>query len=130
MKKIIASITIICYLALTTGVIVNFHYCMDRLGSVQLFAAESKKCSKCGMHIAKSHGCCRDEVKIIKMELDQKAPLGIAFDFPALEVFSFSPSQFISASFFTLEETGHYKNHSPPLISGQDTYLQNCVFRI
>jgi len=69
-------------------------------------------------------------VKIIKMEVDQKAPSGIAFDFPALNVFSFSPSQFISASFFTVEETGHYKNHSPPLLSRQDTYLQNCVFRI
>lgn len=130
MKKIIASITIICYLALTTGVIVNFHYCMDRLGSVQLFAAETKKCGKCGMQIGKSHGCCRDEVKIIKLELDQKTPSGIAFDFPAVDFFVFSPSQFFAASFFTLAEAGHYKNHSPPLLSEQDTYLQNCVFRI
>jgi len=103
---------------------------MDRLASTQLFAAESKVCGKCGMHTEKSNGCCRDEVKIIKMEDDQKAHSIASFELPALSSLVHTPSQFIATSFFNVEETRHYKNHSPPLLTEQDTYLQNCVFRI
>jgi hypothetical protein len=103
---------------------------MDRLDSMQLFASETKVCSKCGMHTGDSNGCCRDEVKIIKMEVDQKTASDISFELPALDVSGHLPSQFIAASFINVEETRHYKNHSPPLLTEQDTYLQNCVFRI
>ena len=103
---------------------------MDRLASTQLFASEAKVCGKCGMHTSKSNGCCRDEVKIIKMEVDQKTASNVAFELPALDVIGQLPSQFIVASFCNVEETRHYKNHSPPLLTEQDTYLQNCVFRI
>lgn len=130
MKKTIASITLLCYLAVTCGVIINTHYCMDRLASTQLFAAESKVCGKCGMHTQKSKGCCHDEVKIIKMEVDQKAAPDVSFELPALSSLVNVPSQFISPSLFNIEETRYYNNHSPPLLSEQDTYLQNSVFRI
>ncbi len=130
MKKIIASMTVLCYLAVTCGVIVNFHYCMDQFSSVQFFTTENKDCSTCGMHINKSHGCCRDEVKIITMKVDQKAPSTVSFSLPALDAMTTLPSRFICASFHNMEETGHYQNHSPPLLSEQETYLQNGVFRI
>jgi hypothetical protein len=83
-----------------------------------------------GMNIHKSKGCCRDEVKIIKMETDQKAASHIVFELPALDDLVYLPSQFITASFINVKETRHYQNHSPPLLTEQDTYLQNCVFRI
>ena len=130
MKKIIASIALLSYLAVTCGVIVNFHYCMNRLASTQLFATEVKVCGKCGMDTHKSNGCCRDEVKIIKMEVDQKVASHISFELPALEALVQTPSEFITASFINAGETRHYLNHSPPLLTEQDTYLQNCVFRI
>lgn len=82
------------------------------------------------MHIKKSHGCCRDEVKIIKMEVDQKVTSNMVFELPVLDVIDQSPSQFIVASFYNVNETRHFHNHSPPLLTEQDTYLQNCVFRI
>lgn len=130
MKKIALSVTFICYFALTSGVIVNFHYCMDRLASTEFFATESKKCARCGMTIHKSKGCCRDEVKIIKMETDQKVTDAVSFELPALEALVQEPSQFIAASFINDKEARHHHNHSPPLLTAQDTYLQNCVFRI
>jgi len=58
----------ICYLGVTTGVVINFHYCMEKLASAKLFDTKSKKCGKCGMHMEDSDGCCRDEVKIVKMK--------------------------------------------------------------
>ncbi|HEY6502521.1 MAG TPA: hypothetical protein VIZ28_00980 [Chitinophagaceae bacterium] len=130
MKKIIASITLLCYLAVTCGVIVNFHYCMDRLASTELFATEAKVCGLCGMNIHKSNGCCRDEVKIIKMEVDQKTTSHVSFELPALEAMEQVPSVFIIASFINDAGIRHFQNHSPPLLTEQDTYLQNCVFRI
>ena len=130
MKKIITSIALACYLAATSGVIINFHYCMDRLTSMDFFASESKVCGKCGMKIKDSDGCCKDEVKIIKMNSDQKAAATIVFELPALDAVALAPSAFISASFFNIDETRHYRNHSPPLLTKQDIYLDNCVFRI
>lgn len=130
MKKALATISLFCYLAVTCGVIVNFHYCMDRLASTQLFGTENKICGKCGMHTDDSNGCCRDEVKIIKMEVDQKVDSYVSFELPALDALVQAPSTFIETSFFNSGETRDYQNHSPPLLTEQDTYLQNCVFRI
>src|SRR6476620_781447 len=99
MKKIITAIALGCYLTATSGVIVNFHYCMDRLASMEFFATETKICGKCGMNIKDSDGCCKDEVKVIKMNADQKAAPTIVFELPALDAVALVPSAFISASF-------------------------------
>ena len=82
------------------------------------------------MHFKKSHGCCRDEVKIIKMDVDQKATSNIVFELPAIDAIGQLPSEFIAASSYNIDETRHYQNHSPPLLTDQDTYLLNRVFRI
>ncbi len=130
MKKIILVTTFLCYLAVTSGVIVNFHYCMNRLASMQLFVVENEICPKCGMHIEKSHGCCRDEVKIVKMEVDQKTTPSFVCELPPVDVIGQLPSEFIAASFYNVNEARHFHNHSPPLLTEQDTYLRNGVFRI
>ena len=130
MKKVIVSIVLMCYLAVSSGVIINFHYCMDKLASTELFAADTEECGKCGMHIDESHGCCRDEVQIVKMNDDQKLAAAFSFDLPPLDVFFQKPSDFIVTSFYNVPVSKHFLNHSPPLISEQDTYLQNSVFRI
>jgi hypothetical protein len=120
----------ICYLGVTAGVIVNFHYCMDRLASAKLFEKKTKTCGKCGMHTENSNGCCRDEVKIVKMDDDQQVTIGFSYSLPTIDVLGHETSAFIIASFYNAPLTRHYQNHSPPLLSGQDTYLQNSVFRI
>lgn len=130
MKKIWIPIVLTCYLAVSSGVIINFHYCMNRLASTELFAAKGKKCGKCGMNMHKDNGCCRDEVKIVKMDDDQKTNPVVAFDLPSFDNLYQVPSAFISASFTNTFEKRHYQDHSPPLLTGQDTYLQNNVFRI
>jgi hypothetical protein len=131
MKNAAISILMICYLAVSTGVVVNFHYCMNKLASAELFAKESKKCGKCGMNIHKSKGCCRDEVKLLKMDDDQKNTAALSFQLHAPDALYNLPSEFISIPFInSLDGQRHYQNHSPPLLSGQDSYLQNRVFRI
>jgi hypothetical protein len=130
MKKIAVSILLICYLAVSSGVIINFHYCMNRLASTELFAFEGERCGKCGMHTDESNGCCRDEVKIVKMVDDQKLTAAFSYVLPSLDAIFQKPSDFIVTSFYNVPLTRHFLNHSPPLLSAQDIYLQNSVFRI
>lgn len=130
MKKLLLAILLLSYLAVSSGIVVNFHYCMNRLASTEWFAMEGKRCDKCGMSMQKSHGCCHDEVKILKMEDDQKISSSVSFELPSLDMPSQAPSEFISTSFYNGDVATDPGNHPPPLLSGQDTYLSNCVFRI
>ena len=121
---------LVCYLAVSSGIVINYRYCMNRLASTQLFAAAKPVCGKCGMHTKKSNGCCHDEVKVIKLVLDQNTISIADYNFPSLDAVETVPSQFIAALFYNIDEQKHFHNHSPPLLSAQDTYLQINVFRI
>jgi hypothetical protein len=130
MKKALIPVIMICYLAFSSGVMVNLHYCMNRLASTELFAIASEQCGKCGMDMHKAHGCCRDELKIVKMDDDQKVNPAVSFALPTLDQLVIVPSEFIITSFYNTPEDNHYSEHPPPLLTEQDTYIQNCVFRI
>ena len=128
MKKGIASILLILYVAFSSGVIINLHYCMNRFDSAQLGAAIADYCTKCGMHTSKSNGCCHDTVKIIKIDDDHQAG-GYSIKFQDVSGIyvekNYTPELQVTNNSFT----NYTINHSPP-INEQDTYLQNCVFRI
>ncbi len=130
MLKFISSISFLLYFAVTSGVVINSHYCMKRLASVHLYETHAKVCGRCGMETHESNGCCRDEVKVVKLVLDQNKLEVTTYSIPALEVIAVTPSEFIAAAFENTYKKRHFHNHSPPLLSAQDTYLQNCVFRI
>jgi len=76
-----------------------------------------------------NNGCCKDEVKIIKLKDDQNLTY-VSATIQGIDAAIITPSEFIVASFFNIQEQLHYNNHSPPLLTEQDTHLQNCVFRI
>ena len=130
MVKLLTSISFLLYFAVTSGVVINSHYCMKRLASVRLFETHAKVCGRCGMETHKSNGCCRDEVKVVKLVLDQDIQEVASYHIPALEIIAVTPSEFIVASFENNYLQRHFHNHSPPLLSAQDIYLQNNVFRI
>jgi len=128
MKKGIASILLILYIAFSSGVVISFHYCMDSFDSLQLGSSEFEICGKCGMHTADSGGCCNDEVKIFKIQDDQQAAT-IGFKFSTPDAIVPILPVWDEASPVNSTYLLFLNNHSPPL-SKQDTYLQNCVFRI
>jgi hypothetical protein len=57
------------YLAITSGLVLQIHYCMgEPVGtSIKLADIDTHQCSKCGMQNAKNK-CCHDDVKIIKLQ--------------------------------------------------------------
>jgi hypothetical protein len=129
MKKIIASFTVIVYFAFACGVMVNYHYCMDSFASFRLYKAASDWCTKCGMH-TKKHGCCHDEVKIVKLQDDYQTSSS-SFVFENIQPAVTTPSEFLSVTLLNDDIALNKTDHSPPLLlSTQDAYIQNCVFRI
>ncbi len=129
MKKVLASIMIVCYLALSCGVVINLHYCMGRLDSVKLFSVKDEMCGKCGMKNSKSHGCCGNEIKIIKLQDDQNNA-HVSNSIKGLDISVNTPSEFIASLYSNAGLSFHYNNYPPPLLTKQNAYLQNCTFRI
>lgn len=130
MKKTLSAILIILYLAATSGIVINSHYCMKRLVSVNLFEKKAKVCGLCGMDMHDNNGCCHDEVKVLKLVQDQVNNPVVSFEIPSLDAVPAGHSDFMVALVIKTGEQQHFQNHSPPLLSAQDIYLQNNVFRI
>ena len=128
MKKTLVSITLIVYLAFSCGVVINYHYCMGHLDSVKLFAKKSNECGTCGMHLG-SRKCCGDESFVVRLHDNHQISQAGDFVEPS-ELVAIAPSEFLIASFFNVSVLRHFDNHSPPLLSAQEIYLQNRVFRI
>jgi hypothetical protein len=128
MKKLAASILLLIYIVVSTGFVVSVHYCMDQLNSVELGHVTDSKCNDCGMIIEDSDGCCKDEVKVMKMQVDQAIAKLVKADFSLPLVSSFS-TQFLFTPLIGDAKPDQPVAHGPPL-SKQDTYLQNRVFRI
>lgn len=130
MKKLLAFILLITYFAFSSGVVINYHYCMNQLASAKLFEKESDVCGLCGMHSTDSEGCCHDEVKVLKAEDDQNTTASIAFLFKAPVLELSQASEFLFLPVQNHNEFLLAVPHPPPLLTEQDTYLQNRVFRI
>ena len=130
MKKASVSILAVLYFAISSGMIVNLHYCMNRFSSMDISFVLKDECGICGMDKGKSHGCCHDEIKLVKLQDDQNKTAQIAFDFTSVQSIAVLPSEFISTSFYNADETNHQVDHSPPLFNQQDLQIKNCVFRI
>lgn len=129
MKRIWVTILLLVYFTVSSGFVVNLHYCMGDFAGMEIGHPEKKDCGICGMPLTKKAGCCEDAVKVLKVEQDQSAATFAVFHFGGVQ-------DVLVPSFFPFEAPGQvacYKAtpaHAPPLISLQDTYLHNRVFRI
>lgn len=72
MKKATASILLLLYFVVSTGFVVSVQYCMDKANGVELVETAHKECGKCGMTIKINDGCCKDDVKVLKVQVDIK----------------------------------------------------------
>lgn len=75
MKKLLISMTAVFYLAVTSGVVMNIHYCMGKISSISFSHDKDHDdgtCSKCGMSKTENH-CCKDDVKTVKLNDSHQA---------------------------------------------------------
>jgi hypothetical protein len=126
MKRSLVAILALIYFAISSGVVLNVHYCMGRVSSVKLDLAGAKTCA-CGKSEPKK--CCKTELKVFKIEDTQKAAFA-SYDIQApVAIITNETGIFYLPEYLSADHQSHYA-HSPPLLSAQDTYLRNGVFRI
>jgi len=127
MKKILVSILAVFYLASTVGATVHLHYCMDKFINWSLLKGEDK-CSKCGME--KDGGCCKDENKFVKNNIDQKVAES-SFQLIQMAAVA-SPAAFIHTTEYYVTSITQEKSfdHAPPRSNSVGIYLLNSVFRL
>jgi hypothetical protein len=128
MKRSAVAILAIIYLAISSGVVVNIHYCMGKMSSVKLQAWVPNTCI-CGKKMESKKGCCKTELKVVKMQNAQKiAYADYAFNVPVTTIAT--PLNLLQSPFYNSTPAILPGGHSPPILSGTDTYLRNCVFRV
>lgn len=128
MKRFAASILLLVYFTVTTGFVVSVHYCMNERVSVEVGYDGHDECGKCGMAIEKSNGCCGEEVKMVKLQIDHTTVNLPAADFalslPPLDHFSI-----MAVRPLVDKRPEGPLAHGPPLYE-EDIYLHNRVFRL
>lgn len=102
---------------------------MDELDSTEIGFTASETCGRCGMETTDSNGCCRDEFKVVKLETDQLVAKALLADF-SLPLIIHTTTEFLLSPFRNYTPDQKLIAHSPPLLNEQETYLDNCVFRI
>jgi hypothetical protein len=101
---------------------------MDEFIDWSLLKSDGDKCDKCGME--KKGGCCKDENKFVKNNVDQKvAESTIQLKQMAAVA---TPTVFIYTSeyhFISIIQESHL-SHAPPRNNGVGIYILNNVFRL
>lgn len=128
MKRLAATLLALIYFSVSSGMVMNMHYCMGKLSSVKLAVLPAAKCA-CGKKSEKK-SCCRTEVKLVKVEDAQQKAVVADVSFELSIAAPVTGLNFLHTSFYSGDISVISHAHAPPLLSEQDTYLQNCVFRI
>lgn len=132
MKKLIVAILSFLYISTSTGATVQMHYCMGKLVDWSIGHGDEKNaCDNCGMEKdgKGKNDCCKDELKQLKIEKDQKAAatfeltLSLATALPAsYPVYNFSGITSVAEEFPL--------SNAPPRSPQLAVYIRNCTFRI
>jgi hypothetical protein len=79
-KRISTTILAILYLAITSGVLINVHYCMGEVAAVEYGHPTTSTCGECGME--EKEGCCSTETAFVKVSEQHKAESTLTFKSP------------------------------------------------
>jgi hypothetical protein len=130
MKRLVTLFIALIYLVMSTGFVMNSHYCMGKLSSIELGVSEAKKCI-CGMRIdsTKKNKCCHSKIEVVKLEDSHKSTPSILFHTNLME--AVVPQFYLSAVNYTsIYNKDNYLKKLPPNLHKQDTYIRIGVFLI
>lgn len=128
MKKFATSILLLIYFLVSTGFVVSVHYCMDVMKGVEIGVPGSDDCGNCGMVIKENNCCCKDEVKVVKIGVDQVVAKFVKADF-SLSPLTVNHTKYLFPSIRNGAVAEEPVANAPP-VSKPDIYLQIGVFRI
>jgi len=102
---------------------------MGSYQSFELYTHHEDECGKCGMSLEKPNGCCKCELKLVKLQVDQSSSF-VNFAIPQIDAATGVLSGFMSVSAISSHFFLTPTDYSPPKPHGPDLYLRNRVFRI
>jgi len=124
MKRISTIILLLVYVTVTSGLVLNIHYCMGELSNIAINTETKNTCSTCGME---NEGCCHDDVKMVKLT-DSHQSTWIQDDLFQISVPDIEP-QITPVPVIAKEQTLFAEQiHSPP--GSPSRSILFCVFRI
>ncbi|QEC43491.1 HYC_CC_PP family protein [Pseudobacter ginsenosidimutans] len=128
MKKAFVAILAILYITLTSGVIVNVHYCMGHIASVEYGYDDHDVCGKCGM-TGEKEGCCHTEYNLVKVDDEHQS---IPADLPSFQMpVSIIPDEIVWIDPAPAKPvTTAFTYEDPPDQYSNSHYLHHCVFLI
>lgn len=124
MKRLTSILLALIYIATTSGIVINTHYCMGEVAGVALGASNNATCGTCGME---NEGCCHDDLLVIKLT-DNHHYTAANFEIPVFESISFKQAEQEYLSIPAEVQAGKIRNHSPPLPVSRNVLY--CVYRI
>jgi hypothetical protein len=130
MKRLVTLFIALIYLVMSTGCVVNSHYCMGKLSSVELGRSEVKKCI-CGMRIdsTKKNKCCHSKLDVVKLKDSHKLTTSTIVFANFIE--TVMPQFYVEPVLFTnIYTANQYLKKLPPNLNEQDTYKRIDVFLI
>lgn len=70
------------YFGFSSGMVYNVHYCMNKVFTS--FSTSTKTCGLCGKE--KMKDCCKNEIKVLKTDVAQKADISFINDAPVVAI--------------------------------------------
>lgn len=128
MKKIYIGILAIVYMAVSSGIAMEIHYCMGQKAGVEFYGSSSDRCGKCGMKDTKT-GCCHDEHKFYKLN-DSHKTVSNDINFAADEIVLAGGQVVYDWQLPVSVSLAAINNHSPPGSTEPSACIMNCVFRL
>lgn len=130
MKKFFLLIATFAYFTSISGATIYIHECMGKVVDWTFQQDEKSNCDKCGMHKNAANDCCKDEIKILKVNADNKQSENLAPVFKISDVLL--PVAFLLVNNHILPNqtqlnnlTGNFIDPTPP-----DLNILYCNFRI
>jgi hypothetical protein len=126
MKRLITFLVAVFYLAVSSGIALQVHYCMDEVAAFTLLPADSDKCDTCGM---KGNSCCRNEITFIKLQDAHKQPV---IGFEAQSFVSVLPEKVYAVlpAGLVLITKQRFSGISPPPELSRKKYVLHCRYNV
>lgn len=132
MKRMFATILLLCYLAVSAVANMQAHYCMGKLIKLSLTQANESHCSNCGMDkkTALRKNCCQESEHKVSTDQAQTAK-GFAFNFQVFVATLVKTDHFEALDRFStkLVQLYHIRasaSHQKPTA----LHVLNCNYRI
>lgn len=127
MKKILVLFLSIIYFIVSTGFIVNVHYCMGKVSTIKFEEPKQKCCCK-----KKHKGCCKTEQKLVKLSSNSKLADAYIASNASFSEITFTPSFtfYAPSKISSFADADLSYKYTPPIKIKKFALLHYCILRV